>query len=58
VVPILGALVGAVAAPVDVAVDKAITLPPVWQYSASTASTMLTTVVGATAARRVAPHGR
>ena len=50
VVPVLGALVGAVAAPVDVWVDKAITLPPVWQYSASTASTMLTTVVGATAA--------
>jgi uncharacterized membrane protein len=45
--PLLGGLLGSVAAFADIWVDRGITLPQIWQYSPSTASTVLATIVGA-----------
>ena len=50
VVPLLGALAGVLGALVVVAIDKSVHLPPQWRYSASTASTVLSAIVGAMAA--------
>jgi uncharacterized membrane protein len=50
VVPLLGALTGVLGAFVVVAIDRRVHLPPQWQYSASTASTVLSAIVGAMAA--------
>jgi uncharacterized membrane protein len=50
VVPLLGALTGVLGALVVVAIDRSVHLPPQWQYSASTASTVLSAIVGAMAA--------
>jgi uncharacterized membrane protein len=47
VLPLLCALLGAGLAAVDVLIDKSIHLPAAWTYSSSTASTVLTTIVGA-----------
>src|SRR4051794_24678516 len=47
VLPLVGCVVGLVAAQVAVAVDSRIELPVDWQYSSGTASTVLTAVVGA-----------
>jgi uncharacterized membrane protein len=50
VLPLAGALLGTLLGLVDVRVDEIIQLPPQLQYSASTASTVLAAIVGATAA--------
>ncbi|MGZ6652420.1 MAG: DUF2254 family protein, partial [Solirubrobacteraceae bacterium] len=50
VVPLLGALTGVLGALVVVRIDRSVHLPPQWQYSASTASTVLSAIVGAMAA--------
>ena len=47
VLPLVCALLGAGLAAMDVIVDKSIDLPAAWTYSSSTASTVLTTIVGA-----------
>jgi uncharacterized membrane protein len=47
VLPLLGAVLGAGLAAVDVVVDKAIHLPAAWTYSSSTATTVLSAIVGA-----------
>jgi uncharacterized membrane protein len=47
VLPLLCAVLGAGLGAVDVVVDKAIHLPPAWTYSPSTASTVLSAIVGA-----------
>lgn len=41
VVPLLRALTGVLGAVVVAAIDRSVHLPPQWQYSASTASTVL-----------------
>src|SRR5271167_2925272 len=46
----LGALAGVVGALVVVQIDHSVHLPPSWQYSPSTASTVLSAIVGAMAA--------
>jgi uncharacterized membrane protein len=48
--PLLGGLAGSLLGALDVFLDRAIEVPPYWQYSASTASTVLSAIVGATAA--------
>ena len=48
--PVIGGIVGAIVAPLDVALDQAVTPPAFWQYSPSIATTMLSTIVGASAA--------
>jgi uncharacterized membrane protein len=50
VLPLAGGVIGAVLGSLDELIDKAVTLPEIWTYSPSTASTLLATVVGATAA--------
>jgi uncharacterized membrane protein len=50
VVPMLGALIGLLGALVVVTIDKHVHLPPQWQYSPSTASTVLSAIAGAVAA--------
>jgi uncharacterized membrane protein len=50
VLPLLGGVLGAVLGAGDTLVDKSVHLPPGLQYSSSTASAVLTTLVGATAA--------
>jgi uncharacterized membrane protein len=50
VVPLLGIVLGILLALVDVQVDKSIHLPGSWTYSPSTATTVLSAIVGATAA--------
>jgi uncharacterized membrane protein len=50
VLPLAGALLGVLLGLVDVRVDESVNLPPQLQYSASTASTVLAAIVGATAA--------
>jgi len=45
-VPLLGAIAGGLLAVVDLRVEDRLTLPPSWSYSASTASSLLTTVSG------------
>jgi uncharacterized membrane protein len=47
VLPLLCGVLGAGLAAVDIVVDKSIHLPAAWTYSSSTASTLLTTIVGA-----------
>ena len=47
VLPLLGGVLGVGLAAVDVVVDRSIHLPAAWTYSASTASTVLSAVVGA-----------
>jgi uncharacterized membrane protein len=47
VLPLLCALLGAGLAAVDVVVDKSIHLPAAWTYSSSTATTVLSAIVGA-----------
>jgi uncharacterized membrane protein len=47
VLPLLGGVLGAVLSQVALAFDGAVTLPPDWRYSASTASGVLTAIVGA-----------
>jgi hypothetical protein len=43
-VPLLGAIAGGALAVVDLNVDDRVTLPREWSYSASAASSLLTTV--------------
>jgi uncharacterized membrane protein len=50
VLPLVGALLGAVLAVVDVRIDQSVHPSPQLQYSASTASAVLAAIVGATAA--------
>jgi uncharacterized membrane protein len=50
VVPLVGAFAGVLGAVVVVAIDKSVHLPPQLQYSVSTASSVLSAVIGATAA--------
>jgi uncharacterized membrane protein len=50
VLPLLGGVAGVLLGIVDVQIDKSIQLPENWTYSSSTASTLLTTIVGAMAA--------
>ena len=47
VLPLIGGLLGAGLAAVDVVVDKSIHLPAAWTYSPSTASTVLSAIVAA-----------
>lgn len=48
--PLLGALAGVLFGTVTVQIDQSVSLPSDWQYSPSTASTVLSAIVGATAA--------
>jgi uncharacterized membrane protein len=50
VLPLFGGVLGVLLGSLDSLVDKSIHLPPSWTYSASTASTVLATIVGAIAA--------
>lgn len=50
VLPLLGIVVGGVLGVVDVQIDKSIHLPSSWTYSPSTATTVLSAIVGALAA--------
>jgi uncharacterized membrane protein len=50
VLPLLGGVSGAVLGSIDVVVDESLHLPPGLTYSATTASTVLASIVGATAA--------
>ena len=50
VVPLLGAVAGVLGSFVVVQIDQGAHLPSQWQYSASTASTVLSAIVGAMAA--------
>ena len=50
VVPLLGAVLGGLFGALDLLVEQGLDLPSYWQYSPSTASTLLATIVGATAA--------
>ncbi len=50
VLPLLGGLLGVALGVVDVQIDKSIHLPADWTYSSSTASTVLSAIVGAMAA--------
>jgi len=47
VVPLAGALVGLLASAASIELDRRLTLPSSWQYSASTAGTLLSSVAGA-----------
>ena len=47
VAPLLGGLAGVFFGSIGVLVDKEVSLPPYWQYSPATASTVLTAIVGA-----------
>ncbi len=49
-VPLLGAVSGAVLGSLETVLDKAVHLPEAWTYTTSTASTVLSAIVGATAA--------
>jgi uncharacterized membrane protein len=50
VLPLIGGIAGVLLGIIDVQIDKSIHLPENWTYSSSTASTLLTTIVGAMAA--------
>jgi len=50
VVPALGAVVGVLAAAAMISIDSHVTVPADWSYSSSTASTVLSAIVGAVAA--------
>jgi len=45
--PLLGCLAGPLLASLVIQLDEALSLPAIWSYSPSTASTVLTTIVGA-----------
>jgi uncharacterized membrane protein len=47
VLPLVGGLLGVLLSTVTETVDRSVHLPPYWTYSASTASTVLSAVVGA-----------
>ena len=46
--PVVGAILGPLLALLTRQADTSLTVPKVWQYAPSTASTVLTTIVGAT----------
>ena len=46
--PLIGAILGPLVAVIVHQADAHVTVPAAWQYSSSTASTLLTTIVGAT----------
>ena len=46
--PLAGAILGPLLAALTRQADTSVTVPPMWQYTPSTASTVLTTIVGAT----------
>jgi uncharacterized membrane protein len=48
--PLIGAILGALLGLLGQLVDQSVNLPAAWEYSPSTASTVLATIVGATAA--------
>ena len=50
VVPLLGAITGVILGGLSVVIDQHVTVPAYWQYSPSTASTVLSAIVGSTAA--------
>src|SRR6266436_632189 len=50
VLPLVGGLLGVVLGEVDIKVDQSIHLPAEWMYSSSTATTVLSAIVGAMAA--------
>lgn len=50
VLPLLGGVLGAVLAGLDDRLERSVQVPPSWQYSASTASSALTSIVAATVA--------
>ncbi len=50
VLPLAGAMLGAVLGSVDVRIDESVHVPPQFQYSASTATAVLAAIVGAMAA--------
>jgi len=50
VLPLVGGILGVLLGTLDIQLEQNIHLPPYWQYSESTASTVLATIVGATAA--------
>src|SRR5829696_7263136 len=47
VTPVLGGLLGLAAGGLAVELETEVPLPPAWQYSPATASTVLATIVGA-----------
>jgi uncharacterized membrane protein len=47
ILPLLGCFVGSLAASFDHQLEQSVSLPSAWQYSPSTASTVLATIVGA-----------
>jgi uncharacterized membrane protein len=47
VVPMLGGVAGVLLSWVSAAIDESVTLPAQWQYTQNTATTLLTTIVGA-----------
>jgi uncharacterized membrane protein len=49
-VPFVGGIVGAVCGMLEPRLDDAVSVPQAWQYSASTASTVLSAIIGAMAA--------
>ncbi len=50
VVPLLGAITGVILGGLSVVIDQHVSVPAYWQYSPSTASTVLSAIVGSTAA--------
>jgi len=48
--PLLGCLAGPLLASLVIEVERSVSLPAIWSYSPATASTVLTTIVGATVA--------
>ena len=50
VVPLLGAITGVILGGLSVVIDQHVNVPAYWQYSPSTASTVLSAIVGSTAA--------
>ncbi len=45
--PLVGCIIGVILAQLDLIIDTRATLPPDWQYSATTASSVLSAIVGA-----------
>jgi uncharacterized membrane protein len=50
VIPFIGGVLGAVVGLIEPRLDEAVSLPQAWQYSPSTASTVLAAIIGAMAA--------
>ena len=50
IVPLLGAVLGVVLGSLGIVLDEHVSVPAYWHYSASTASTVLSSIVGSTAA--------